>query len=445
MQSGWSVTGYAPRDGGVDRIATPADPMRAVESGPSPDTIEGMTAPLPASGTDVAEAAEAADRVPAHALRAGLVAGAAYALIGWRGLLVPSLILLVEPTFDQTDAGLGAYFLATALAYAAGSLFGGRLIRVRGARLILPSAALLMAAGLLAQGFTGTWLVFALAGIVVSVGASTADVGINALVLDLFPHARGRALNLLHVAYGVGALSAPLLIAFVIGAGVPWSWVMTGTGVAVLIAAAALALTLPSTPVMIEPARDREGVDTGARRLPRFLLVLAVATGCYVAAEAGVSDWLVRYLHTLPFTLASTALTLFWGGIAAGRLVFARIGNRLEPQATASGLAIAGAVLLAVAVLVPVSPVSPILFGAVGLAFGPIFPLIVAAAGGRMPGRSATVTGTLIFAAVVGAVIYPPAIGFMSVTVGLQVALGGAAVLAFVSGIAAWAARRVGE
>jgi fucose permease len=358
---------------------------------------------------------------------------------------VPSLILLVEPTFDQTDAGLGAYFLATALAYAAGSLFGGRLIRVRGARLILPSAALLMAAGLLAQGFTGTWLVFALAGIVVSVGASTADVGINALVLDLFPHARGRALNLLHVAYGVGALSAPLLIAFVIGAGVPWSWVMTGTGVAVLIAAAALALTLPSTPVMIEPARDREGVDTGARRLPRFLLVLAVATGCYVAAEAGVSDWLVRYLHTLPFTLASTALTLFWGGIAAGRLVFARIGNRLEPQATASGLAIAGAVLLAVAVLVPVSPVSPILFGAVGLAFGPIFPLIVAAAGGRMPGRSATVTGTLIFAAVVGAVIYPPAIGFMSVTVGLQVALGGAAVLAFVSGIAAWAARRVGE
>ena len=215
------MTGYAPRDRGVDRIATPTGPGSAAESGPSPDTIEAMTAPLPAPGTD---AADAVDRAPDHALRAGLVAGGAYALIGWRGLLVPSLILLVEPAFGQTDAGLGAYFLVTALAYAVGSLFGGRLIRARGVRVILPSAALLMAAGLLTQGFTGTWPVFALAGIVVSLGASTADVGINALVLDLFPHARGRALNLLHVAYGAGALTAPLLIAFLVGAGVPWPW-----------------------------------------------------------------------------------------------------------------------------------------------------------------------------------------------------------------------------
>jgi FHS family glucose/mannose:H+ symporter-like MFS transporter len=398
-----------------------------------------MTPPLPASGTDVA------DREPDHALRAGLVAGGAYALVGWRGLLIPSLILLVEPAFGQTDAGMGAYFLATALAYATGSLVGGRLIRVLGARLILPSAALLMAVGLLAQGFTGTWLVFALAGIVVSIGSSTADVGINALVLDLFPHARGRALNLLHVSYGVGALCAPLLIAVLVGAGVPWPWVMTGTGVAVLVAAAALAATVPAEPVRIEPARDHADGSIESRRLPRFLLVMAVAVGCYVAAEAGVSDWLVRYLDTLPFTLASTALTLFWCGIAAGRLIFARIGNRLEPLATASMLGLAGAGLLAVAVLVPVSPVSPLLFGAVGLAFGPIFPLIVAAAGARMPGRSSTVTGTLIFAAVVGAVIYPPAVGLMSVTVGLQVAMGGAAALAFACGVAAWMARRVGE
>ena len=86
---------------------------------------------------------------------------------------------------------------------------------------------------------------------------------------------------------------------------------------------------------------------------------------------------------------------------------------------------------------------SPLLFGAVGLAFGPIFPLIVAAAGARMPGESATVTGTLVFAAVVGAVIYPPAIGFLSEVIGLQAAMIGTAVLAFACGVAAWAAIRV--
>ena len=395
-----------------------------------------MTAPQPAPGS------AGAARVPDHALRAGLVAGLAYTLVGWRALLVPSLILFVAPAFGQADSGMGAYYLATALAYGVGALFGGRFIRRFGARLILPSAAALMAAGLLIQGFTGAWVVFALAGVFTSIGASSADVGIQALVLDLFPHARGRALNLLHVAYGVGALMAPLLLAALVALGVPWQWLMTGSGVAMAVAAVALALTVPPDPVLHPSTADSEAA-VRTRRLPLFLLVMAVSITCYVAAEAGVSDWLVRYLEALPITQASLALTLFWAGIAVGRLVFARIGNRLDPQRSAAALAVAGGALLTVALLLPISPASPLLFGAVGLAFGPIFPLMVAAAGARMPGESATVTGTLVFAAVVGVVIYPPAIGYLSDVIGLHAAMMGTAVMAFACGIAAWTAIRV--
>jgi fucose permease len=395
-----------------------------------------MTAPQPAPGS------AGAARVPDHALRAGLVAGLAYTLVGWRALLVPSLILFVAPAFGQADAGMGAYYLATALAYGVGALFGGRFIRRFGAHLILPSAAALMAAGLLIQGFTGAWVVFALAGVFTSIGASSTDVGIQALVLDLFPYARGRALNLLHVAYGVGALMAPLLLAALVALGVPWQWLMTGSGVAMAVAAVGLALTVPPDPVLHASSQDGEAA-VRTRRLPLFLLVMAVSISCYVAAEAGVSDWLVRYLEALPITQASLALTLFWAGIAVGRLVFARIGNRLDPQRSAVVLAVAGGALLTVALMLPISPASPLLFGAVGLAFGPIFPLMVAAAGARMPGESATVTGTLVFAAVVGAVVYPPAIGFLSDVIGLHAAMMGTAVMAFACGIAAWLAIRV--
>jgi fucose permease len=401
-----------------------------------------MTAPQPAPGLP------GAARVPDHGLRAGLVAGAAYTLVGWRALLVPSLILFVAPAFGQADAGMGAYYLVTALAYGVGALFGGRFIRRFGARLILPSAAALMAVGLLIQGFTGAWIVFALAGVFTSIGASSTDVGIQALVLDLFPHARSRALNLLHVAYGVGALMAPLLLAALVGAGVPWQWLMTGSGIAMAVAGVALALTVPPDPVLHASTADVDAaraVETAARsrRLPVFLLVMAVSITCYVAAEAGVSDWLVRYLAALPLTQASLALTLFWGGIAVGRLAFARIGNRLDAQRSAAVLAVAGGAMLTVALVLPVSALSPLLFGAVGLAFGPIFPLMVAAAGTRLPGESATVTGTLVFAAVVGVVIYPPAIGFLSDVIGLQAAMMGTAVMAFACGIAAWTAIRV--
>ncbi len=401
-----------------------------------------MTAPQPASGFP------GAARVPDHALRAGLVAGVAYTLVGWRALLIPSLILFVAPAFGQADAGMGAYYLATALAYGVGALFGGRLIRRFGAHLILPSAAALMAIGLLIQGFTGAWIVFALAGVFTSIGASSADVGIQALVLDLFPQTRSRALNLLHVTYGVGALMAPLLLAALVALGVPWQWLMTGSGIAMAIAAVGLALTVPPDPVLHASTAHGEAgrvaeIAARGRRLPLFLLVMAVSITCYVAAEAGVSDWLVRYLDALPITQASLALTLFWAGIAFGRLVFARIGNRLEPQRSAAVLAVVGGAMLAVALVLPISPASPLLFGAVGLAFGPIFPLMVAAAGARMPGESATVTGTLVFAAVVGVVIYPPAIGFLSDVIGLQAAMMGTAVMAFACGAAAWAAIRV--
>jgi fucose permease len=205
---------------------------------------------------------------------------------------------------------------------------------------------------------------------------------------------------------------------------------------------------VPPDPVLHAPVPGAEaapavGAAARTRRLPLFLLVMAVSIACYVAAEAGVSDWLVRYLDALPLAQASLALTLFWGGIAVGRLIFARIGNRLEPQQSAAALAVAGGVLLTLALVLPISSVSPLLFGAVGLAFGPIFPLIVAAAGARMPSESATVTGTLVFAAVVGVVIYPPAIGFLSGVIGLHAAMMGTAVMAFACGIAAWTAIRV--
>ena len=52
-------------------------------------------------------------------------------------------------------------------------------------------------------------------------------------------------------------------------------------------------------------------------------------------------------------------------------------------------------------------------------------------------------TATTLWAAVVGAVLYPPVMGFMSVNVGLAVAMLGAGVLSLASTLALLAARRL--
>ncbi len=85
--------------------------------------------------------------------------------------------------------------------------------------------------------------------------------------------------------------------------------------------------------------------------------------------------------------------------------------------------------------VVPSLPASIILFGVVGFAFGPVYPLIMAVAGDRFPGRAAAVSGFLAGVAVLGAIVYPPVMGFLSVAVGLGVAMVGAAILAFICAV----------
>jgi len=54
----------------------------------------------------------------------GILGGFAYFLVGWCGLLVPSLIRSIEGTHGRSDADFGIYYLVFGLTYAAGS-FGG--------------------------------------------------------------------------------------------------------------------------------------------------------------------------------------------------------------------------------------------------------------------------------------------------------------------------------
>ena len=69
-------------------------------------------------------------------------------LVGWTGLLVPSLIRSIEPAFEQTDAGIGVFFFVVAAASVGGSMAGGLLTERIGRRVVLPFAVALIALGL---------------------------------------------------------------------------------------------------------------------------------------------------------------------------------------------------------------------------------------------------------------------------------------------------------
>lgn len=367
-------------------------------------------------------------RVRSDARAAGVLACVGLLLIGWSGLLVPSLIREIERDFGQTDAGIGIYYLIGAAAYASGSFGGGMLTERVGRRVVLTVATLLIGLGTAMLGLVPIWAVVLLATIPAGFGSGAIDGGMNGLVLDLYPGARGRALNTLHLFFSIGALSSPLVVGRLVEAGIAWQAVVVGT------AAVTVPVALAWTVVTVPHGRRRATLVAGEPRPGRLalrwpLVALEIAIACYVASEVGVSNWLIRFLEDAPLGLATTSLSLFWGGLAVGRLVSARFSDRFDHVRYATGCALGAGLATIAAVLVPSTEASIALFAVVGFASGPVFPLIIAIGGERHPGRAAAVSGFLTASAVVGGLVYPPIMGFLSVNVGLPVAMVGAGLL----------------
>lgn len=351
-----------------------------------------------------------------------------------------SLIRSIEHDFGQTDAGMGFFYLVNAAVYGTGVL-GGTLVTQRfGRRPVLAGGAGLVALGLVVLATAETWPIFLVAVIPFGIGCGTLDGAGNGLILDLFPDTRGRALNLLHFCFSAGALASPAVVGRAVAAGVPWRSLLLATAiVAVPVAVLFVRAAMPTG----RHVRGIDGARPGRRLLlDRVLLVLGLAIACYVAAEVGVSNWLVRFLAAAPLDVATTSLSLYWAGLTVSRIAAARIGDRFDHTTFAAVASIATGALILLAIVAPSLELSIVLFAAAGVASGPIFPLIVAIGGDRFPHRSAAVGGYLAGAAVVGGISYPPVMGFLSVTIGLPAAMAGTGALAILAAVVLAGARR---
>ncbi len=372
---------------------------------------------------------------------------ATFLVLGWTVLLVPSLILEVQRTFDQSDAGMGLAYFVNAVVYVMGTVSVGVLAGRLPRRLLLAAGPASIAVGLLLIAAAGDWATFLVGFLVMGMGAGIVDAGINALFMDLY---KGRAamLNRLHVFFAVGAFTVPLVVGLSVGWGAPWQAVAIATAAA----AAPLALVLGTRRLPPTHPRVRvatAGPDQGGRgpadrrRVPIPLVVLAIAIGCYVAAELGVSSWLVRYLDDAPLEVATLALSLFWASLALGRLVSSFIVDRMGAVTFAATWSAACGVAILAAINVPSVPLAVLFFALAGFAAGPVYPMIMAIGGSLYAGRASMVSSVLASAAIVGSIVYPPLMGVVSEAAGMWFSMLGAALFAFAAAGCIWAAARL--
>lgn len=314
-------------------------------------------------------------------------------------VLGPALSELRERS-GSTIGSIGVLFVGQSAGYIVGSFVGGRLYdRFRGHH-VFAGSLLVMAAGLLAVPFFDALPGLFSAFLLVGVGAAVVDVGANALLMWELGSENSRSMNVLHLCFGIGALSAPL-------------FVYVGVDVAVVVAAlvcmllAAWAITIP--PPLARPASD----DHHPHQTPRLLLLLATFFFLYVGLEIGFAGWVHTYAEEIDFSAAAATwlTTTFWIGFTGGRLLASAIGHRYRPKDVLMWAC--GATVIAASLLVVADGRTALVWTATalfGVATAPQFPVMLSYLERRIH-VTGYATAWFVGGAGVGGLVFPWLIG----------------------------------
>lgn len=295
-----------------------------------------------------------------------LTAGIATVMLG---PLLPGLIR----HWQIQDAQAGVLFTADFLGQLLGAWFATRNLR----NSVLFGAAI-SAAGCVAMVWVSFgWAPIALFCIGLGLGAGLAAGN----VIVGIAVSGARVLALLNIAWGLGAISCPILIHFSAAHGVRAFFLLT----AALLAAAslftiALPRTLQQTVAATEPSQLSSTVAAPSRLPRRAVLIFASAMFLYIGVENSLGGWLPSYaIRINPSLQASSIALLFWLAELFGRLLLAAFNTRVS-EATLYRVSLACLLFAEILLCIAVHLTRANLFALAilsGLALAPLYPLIV--------------------------------------------------------------------
>ena len=152
-----------------------------------------------------------------------------------------------------------------------------------------------------------------------------------------------------------------------------------------------------------------------------WLLVLMM--GFYFIGEHGIMNWMLTYCMNalqMPSHTASTYLSIFWGGMTVGRLVFAPVVQKLGVRKSLKYFGGAGTVLFVAGVLSGSKGL--ILLSGSGLLISILYPTMVLFFQQIYPSSVvATKTGAIISAATIADIVFNAGFGALSDSMGIQI------------------------
>jgi fucose permease len=306
--------------------------------------------------------------------------------------------------YSLSSTEYGAMFLPQALTAIGASLLGAGLSRFLGLKRIY---LLGLAADLLAMTLLlASWFMTGIHTLAYSILlAATASLGIgfgltvpavNTLAAGFFPQKVDSAILVLNALLGLGTALAPVLAALFVGLGVWWGLpVLVGVGIMGLLT---FSLRLPL-------GQGPAGADARTRQdrtlVPAQFWLFAGFALLYGIVETMNGNWATLYMtqeQGASAALASLALTVFWGAVTGGRVLFAAVAKWLPERVTYRFLPFVVAVALVVTALLPPNQplVGIVAFGLAGLGCSALLPLTISFGEKALTTIAASVAGGLV-------------------------------------------------
>lgn len=335
-------------------------------------------------------------------------------------LLGPMLpILAARWALDDWQAGLlfTTQFLGSMVGVALSSVGMRRL----GFRTTLVIGVTLMGAGVAALGAdafsSGVAAVFCY-----GTGLGLTIPTTNLAVADANPTQRASALNVLNLAWGLGAVSAPPVVALFQRAGQARGFLLLLAALLALTALALLRMRLGGADAaQYEGAVPDRSEIQAVSRWHRGVLVFGGLLFVYVGTETALAGWVAVYARRLELVSATASISapsFFWAPLLVGRALAPAVLRRVpETRLVGAGLvlATAGVALLLVAGSAG-TLVLAVALGGLGLAT--VFPITVSLFA-RDCGREASRLAGLVFAlASLGGAALPSLVGIISTRAG---------------------------
>ena len=268
-----------------------------------------------------------------------------------------------------------------------------------------------------------TWLCASAAQLLIGVfiigaGFSVCECMTTAAISDAYVESGEKYINLAQSFFCVGAVGSPILLQALMD-GLSASW-----RAGFVISAIAMAALLPVLLFSRFTAFARvEGADAQPRQKSPFLIIgFVVCIFIYAGVESGIA-YFADTVFTLGLdkpVLGAFAISLFWGFMGIGRVLFGRM-KKIPPRATAVSLFFAAAVVLAM-MFCGQETIMLGLYAASGLALACVWPGIAHASVAIDRGASGKIMSYLNLGSGLGASLIPLAIGAIINTTGISIA-----------------------